>query len=551
MKQPTVEEYVKTFLEQSGVTIPGFDNSEDIEDEDQFLYGNDKQSIQNALQGALRDITAAKQKLQKEVTEEDEHKVHEHHSGQKILHYDDDTYRNAILPQEATRPADIPVYPSDTSMFHAKQMYAVNVSSYPPEVSRDIHSGDTSIRHLPHTERVQPEPILEKQLINTQDYHLTEEIQKHKLLELRKIMEDNNSPKGKEEPSLEGILKSIGFNFEMSQVMQEKAKRERQISSNDKSLPQKLANDLICSLDEAMKKKKQMATAESYEERARRYLKEKELARMAGRESPVPFDPDELKPPPNRSSESTMNVSQNELIEGLGGDKPASYEPLEPIYSTLSSARNINQIKNTSFTYKTIQDTDIRQPYEERERVVQSGGSLIKGNHDVPEIDKDHRYRSTKEVSHQNKPDLREQISIEGDIQNLDQQAYGRWAPKSRWDVSPSKANNHPKDTQVDRIDATKPKTQSPLLNIRITTTQDNSERKIIEQDTRSKRTVIQPFHQAVKRSLSPEKSDEPKRCRMTDPEYFEQLRVEKEMRQKRLAKLEEELQILRRQQGK
>ena len=80
---------------------------------------------------------------------------------------------------------------------------------------------------------------------------------------------DEDDDDGKEKPTLEGVLQSIGFNFEMSEIMQEKAKKER-------SLTDKLANDIMSSLGAAMKKQKLDISDEhdTPEEKMRRYMNE-------------------------------------------------------------------------------------------------------------------------------------------------------------------------------------------------------------------------------------------------------------------------------------
>lgn len=119
-------------------------------------------------------------------------------------------------------------------------------------------------------------------------------------------------PSTDSDPTIKSILKSIGFNFELSKLMQEKAQEQRDklvkkvdnldtygIKQASSFLKEGLSNVDIGSVFDAkvvgtpISQKKSSILSEpslSYEERARRYKEEQMKAYAQGKASPPPFD---------------------------------------------------------------------------------------------------------------------------------------------------------------------------------------------------------------------------------------------------------------------
>lgn len=96
------------------------------------------------------------------------------------------------------------------------------------------------------------------------------------------------------DPTIQNILKSIGFNFELSKLMQEKAQKERAKKDTEEFGIKESSSFMVTGLslsgeDPKAKKRPSVESQESYADRAKRYMKELAIAKAMGQESPPPF----------------------------------------------------------------------------------------------------------------------------------------------------------------------------------------------------------------------------------------------------------------------
>ncbi len=192
---------------------------------------------------------------------------------------------------------------------YGQQSYHDQPSPYRPE---EVASrfGDTDERHLPPSS--QQGPYTPTSAYSSQAPSTTAPIQ-------QQPAPAQEQPK---DNTLENILKSIGFNFELSKLMQEKAKErdDKQESphfpvySASQSAPYAgggLKDDDVGSLFD--KKEPERREVESYEERARRYREMQIKAYREGKASPPPFDIIEREYQRQRQKQQEQMRQQEEL----------------------------------------------------------------------------------------------------------------------------------------------------------------------------------------------------------------------------------------------
>ena len=268
--------------------IPGL-GAFDVEDEDAFLYGDDNDTSPNK--------TATSRTDERRTSMDSGH-----YKGGSDHHFNENAnsgYRDGSVSRSSV---DRGMSRSSLDRGPSRGSFDADVRYREDSRSRDVDR----MREVHHTERAGQSVHPGEQMMGRQEVRESRHSDEwnrnpvsHK--ETTKEEERAKSPEARsrelaKDPTIESILKSIGFNFELSKMMQEKAKKERVPDKLDPSqfsisLPDQASSFMNTQQppmvkedhppQQQQKKKKyaeKLMKQESYEERARRYREEQARA---------------------------------------------------------------------------------------------------------------------------------------------------------------------------------------------------------------------------------------------------------------------------------
>ena len=565
--------------------LPGLVQTLEIEDEDEFLYGgneDDKLKMEtDRHKPALEPVGLSK--LASAYTEQDER------SRSVTNQFGDQDYRTRSSQQQ---PFSKGVEDGFHERLLERDLYR-NASSKNETFTQKDESQEATTqfqgRHFPPADR-QDAGLAENYAERREPYN--DNFSRFPgSSDGQGIQRPPESLNKTEDPTLQNILKSIGFNFELSKLMQEKAQKEREKQQkrqeleytvkkgdsfmdgglkgvNFKSVFDEKHNfeedvrrreakeaELRC-LKEAKRgtKRSIIGTAETYEQMAKKYREEQA---RAFEEERARKSQDKRHPLDYLTDSGGRNWRDNERKEDKGFENYGSFKGKK---SSDHSSRDYDERYEDSsrhYREKLFEDDEVNENGRNQSRHEDAGqkriydqeGRYNEGVHG-DRYDSEERYQKERPISAARSEGISENYEhVDNRQKRRPPQIYGN----RREDIEHSTSQSPRGRSREGEVypDSRRPRhTMSPQRDL----PENDLRNVLIASEKASKRTVLPPKidGERTKQTQSPKREEVTQKrvISVLSAKEREQLEREKEERRKRLAILENELEKLRKQQG-